>query len=167
MHWYLANGVIIDEDGNVSIDELFRKKSETEVIDSLITAIWDIKSQIMSLKIAEDAIEKALSERMQKMGEKSIITSDKTIRASIRYSSYSVQNVHDFVTDIQSRKDELSKETLIELLHAAKSFDPNAIPSRLWKEVLEAYTEKRPKKPAITVAKLMNRPHIRFQETEK
>lgn len=164
LHWYLANGVLIDDEGNISLDEITGRNDEAAVVDGLIHGLWDVKSMIMQLEMAKDALETAIIERMEKAGEKSILSSDKSIRVTVRRSTYPVQNVHDFVTDIQSRKDEISKEVLIEILHAAKSFDANAIPSRFWRELLELYTEHRNKKPSITVAKVMSTGNLPFKK---
>lgn len=74
--------------------------------------------------------------------------------AAITQSTYSVQDTGDFVEDV--KRLEPSREMLLALLEAAKSFDPAALVN--FPELVAAlggYTTKKPKKPYVLISPVL------------
>ncbi len=156
MHWTLSDAIMIDDGGVVSFTN-GKRPTDGEITDTIIRSLADVKAQIRGLEELEDALCTWLTEKMEAADAKTLRTSDDSYRVTMRKGVYTVQNIDEFATDLQMRKDEISKDTLLELIHASRGFNPDAIPSRLLREVLQQYTETRNKKPSFTVAAVLKK----------
>jgi hypothetical protein len=145
--WSLGNGIEITEDGEVSA------KPGAKILDTLLESAYNLAQEIHELEALQKAIRKYLIELMSVRHVKSLTDSDNEFKATLRASTYTTQDVQALATDLQSRIDTLPKEFFLELIHAAKGFDTEAIRYDTVRGIVEMYTQKNERQPSVIITR--------------
>lgn len=149
--YILDGGLVVTADG-----EILDVPPGTDVIRLLAYRLEDARVQRKLYEQEEALLQQALLRQMARAGINSANVSsndgapDLVVR--VRTSTYAVQHTDEFATQVQAMLPDITKDELCAIIHAAKSFAPEAVPDQ-FQEFLAAATEHRPKRPYVEVTR--------------
>lgn len=147
---YIINGdLVVTEDG-----EILDCRPGVDRIALLASRLEDARAQRKLYEQEEAILQSALLREMQRAGfTKTVVNMDGVeLVAAIRQQTYPVQHTDEFASEIQSMLPDITKEELVTIIHAARSFAPEALPEH-FQELLARVTEHRPKKAYVDVSR--------------
>lgn len=147
---YIINGdLVVSEDG-----EILDAPPGTDMLQLLAVRLEDARAQRKLYEQEEAILQQALLRIMQqqRLTRVTIDTGGAQLSVSVRQQTYPVQHTDEFATEIQHMLPDVTKEQLVGIIHAAKSFAPEALPEE-FQDLLARVTEHRPKRAYVDVAR--------------
>lgn len=144
--YILGNGVIVTEDG-----EIIETPPGMDRLAFLATRLEEARTQRKMYEQEEAILQSAILRIMD--GKRAIIdTGASELVVSVKTGTYPVQHTDEFATMLQEMLPDITKEQLINIIHAARSFAPEALPEE-FQPLLAQVTEHRPKRSWVDVSR--------------